>query len=120
MNKKSSILYGISIGTIISLIGVFYYAGNESTISFSAFLTGIAVGYLIEDKPLKFGAIAVLIQQIIATGIRFFSDPDSNLILSYPAIAGLMFTYLFFVILFNVLIGILGSFIGSIAKKYRV
>ena len=120
MKQNLSILLGVCLGIIIAVIGIFSNFRDEFTFSFSAFLTGVLVGYYIENKPLKFGAIAVIIQQIIAIGIGFFSDSDSNLILSYPAIAGLMFIYLFFVILFNVLIGILGSFTGSIAKKYRV
>lgn len=119
MDKKSSIVLGVFLGLIIAMISAFYNFGDKITLSFSALVVGIVVGYFIESKPLKFAAIAVIIQQIMAIGIMLFSDPDLDVVLSYPVITGLFVIVLIFQILFNVLVGILGAFIGSTVKKYR-
>ena len=119
MDKKSSIVLGVFLGLIISVISVFSNFGDKFTLSFSALVVGIVVGYFIESKPLKFAAIAVIIQQTMAIAIMLFSDPDLDVVLSYPVITGLLVVVLIFQILFNVLFGILGAFIGSTVKKYR-
>lgn len=119
MDKKSSIVLGVFLGLIIAVIGAFSNFGDEFTLSFSALIVGIVVGYFIESKPLKFAAIAVIIQQTMAIGITLFNDPNLDVVLSYPVITGLFVIVLIFKILFNVLIGILGAFIGSTVKKYR-
>ncbi len=113
------ILLGIFLGIIIAMIGIFSSFGTEFTLSFSAFMTGILVGYFIENKQLKFGAIAAIIQQMVVIGVMLFTDPNLNIILKYRLVAGFAFLALIIEISFNVLLGILGSFIGSIAKKFR-
>lgn len=119
MDTKSSILLGVFLGTLIVAIGDYSNFREESMLSFSAFLVGIVVGLFIGSKPLKFGAIAVIIQQIMVNGIMVFNDPDLDIVLSEPAITGLLVVGLIFSILFKVLIGILGAFIGSTVKKCR-
>jgi hypothetical protein len=119
MKQNLSILLGIFLGIIIAMIGIFSSFGTEVTLSFSAFVTGVLVGYFMENKQLKFGAIAVIIQQMIVIGVMFLSDPDLNIILKYRLVAGLFFAALILEISFNILLGVLGSFIGSIAKKFR-
>lgn len=119
MKRNLSIILGVCLGIIIIVLGIFSNFRSEFTFSFSAFMTGVLVGYFVENKPLKFGAIAVIIQQIIAIGIMFLNDPNLNVILEYRLVAGLMVIALIFEILLNVLFGIFGSFIGSSAKKYR-
>ena len=120
MDKKSSIVLGVFLGLIIAMISAFSNFGDKFTLSFSALVVGIVVGYFIESKPLKFAAIAVIIQQIMANGIMLFNDPDLDVVLSEPVITGLLVVVLIFQILFNVLIGILGAFVGSTIKKYGV
>jgi len=119
MDQKFSIVLGVFLGLIIVVISAFSNFGDEFTLSFSALIVGIIVGYFIESKPLKFAAIAVIIQQIMAIGIMYSSDPNLNVVLSYPVITALFVIVLIFKILFNVLLGILGAFIGSTLKKYR-
>jgi hypothetical protein len=119
MKQNLSILLGIFLGIIIAMIGIFSNFGNVFTLSFSAFMTGILVGCFIENKQLKFGAIAVIIQQMIVIGVMFLSDPNLNIILKYRLVAGFAFAAVILEISFNILLGVLGSFIGSIAKKFR-
>jgi len=119
MDKKSSIVLGVFLGLIIAVISNFSDLGDNITLSFSALVVGIVVGYFIESKPLKFAAIAVIIQQIMANGIMLISDPDLDVVLSEPVIAGLLVVVLIFKILFNILVGMMGAFIGSTIKKYR-
>ncbi len=120
MNKNKSMIIGISLGTLIVIIGTFSNMTDELTLSLSAIVVGMVIGYSIESKPLKFSAIAVIIQQIIGYGIILFNDPNLDVVLSYGAIAGLFVVGVIINILFNVLLGILGSFIGSIVRKYRM
>ncbi|MDO9517348.1 MAG: hypothetical protein Q7J10_04775 [Methanosarcinaceae archaeon] len=116
MNKNKSMLAGIFIGTLMVIMGTFSNYTDETTLSLSAIVVGMVVGFSIESKQLKFIALAVIIQQIIGIGITLFNDPDLDVVLSYGAITGLVAVVLLLEILFNV---ILGSFIGSIARKYR-
>jgi len=119
MDKKSSIIFGVFLGLIIAMISAFSNLDDKFTFSFSALVVGIVVGYFIESKPLKFAAIAVIIQQIMAYGIMLFNDPNLDVVLSEPLITGLLVIALVFLILFNVLVGILGAFIGSTVKKHK-
>jgi len=119
MNKNKSILIGISLGTLIVIMGTFSNMADETTLSLSAIVVGMVIGYSIENKQLKLTALAVIIQQIIGYGIILFNDPNLDVVLSYGVIAGLLAVAMIIEILFNVLLGILGSFIGSIARKYR-
>jgi|GEM_PF-5147766 len=119
MNKNKSILAGISLGTLIVIMGTFSNYSDESILSLSAIVVGMVVGYSIESKPLKLSVLAVIIQQIIGIGIMLFNDPNLDVILSDGVITGLVVVVMVIEILFNILLGILGSFIGSIARKYR-
>lgn len=119
MDMKFSIVLGVFSGLIIAMISAFSNFGDKIILSFSALFIGIVVGYFIESKPLKFAAIAVIIQQIMVNGIMLFNDPDLDVVLSEPVITGLLVIVLIFKILFNVLVGILGAFIGSTVKKHR-
>ena len=119
MNKNKSVLIGISLGTLIVIMGTFFNITDETTLPLSAIVVGMVIGYSIENKPLKLTALAVIIQQIIGSGIILFNDPNLDVVLSYGVIIGLFVVGVIINILFNVLFGILGSFIGSIARKYR-
>jgi len=118
MNKNKSMLIGISLGTLMVILGTFSNYTDESILSLSAIIVGIVIGS-IESKSLKFTAFAVIIQQIIGNGIVLFNDPDLDVVLSYGVIIGLLVFGVIINVLFNVLFGFLGSFIGSIARKYR-
>ena len=119
MNKNKSMLIGISLGTLIVILGTFFNITDETTLPLSAIVVGMVIGYFIESKTLKFTAIAVIIQQIIGSGIVLFNDPNLDVILSYGVIIGILVFGVIINVLFNVFFGILGSFIGSIARKYR-
>ena len=119
MNKNKSMLIGIFLGTLIVIMGTFSNITDETTLPLSAIVVGMVVGYSIESKPLKFSAIAVIIQQIIGCALVLFNDPNLDVVLSYGVITGLLVVGVIINILFNTLLGILGSFVGSIARKYR-
>ena len=119
MNKNKSILIGISLGTLIVILGTFSNITDETTLPLSAIVVGMVVGYSIESKPLKLSVLAVIIQQIIGYGIILFNDPNLDVVLSYAVAIGFVVVGVIINILFNTLLGILGSFIGSIARKYR-
>ncbi len=118
MKTKKVLVIAIILGLVLS--SIFYLWNLSGTISngtISAILVGITIGLLIDNNPIRYTFISIIIYNLLAwTAIAIF-DPEAEIVLGYgKAVVGV---FIGFIVIMICLFSIIGSFSAFVTYNLR-
>lgn len=112
----TGIIFGLVLFGIFSFLDLNLYWG-----SVAAIFVGMTVGWLTENKPVKYTIISVSAYNLIAWTLIALFDPDAQIVLGYEhkSITGLFIGFIIILIVFYSIIGSFSAFVAYNLKRKK-
>jgi hypothetical protein len=112
----TGIIFGLVLSSILIFLDIGLYGGG-----IAAIIIGMTVGWLIENKPVKYTMISVSAYNLIVWTLIMLFDTDAKFVLGYEhkSITALFIGFIIIMIVFYSIIGSVGALITYKLKKNK-